>query len=165
MLSLSPSAMSLRSFMHSQSEDVVAGPRPAVLVAEGEDASRDRVASALSCDGYHVTAVRDGGRLLVRVTDAFVAGLTWDAYELIVAGVHMPVCGGIDVLEALRDVGCRTPAILLASSEHEAIHARAKAVNAVVFVKPFDVDDLRTAAVNMIGRRHSTAQRSVPGLS
>jgi DNA-binding response OmpR family regulator len=62
----------------------------------------------------------------------------------------MPIASGLSVLESLRKANWRTPVILMTAFGDDATRARAEALGAVLFDKPFDVDDLRTIALNLV---------------
>ena len=66
----------------------------------------------------------------------------------------MPVCSGLQILEALRQAHWRTPVILMTAFGDEATRKRAAALAAVLFDKPFELDDLRATVKTMLaGRR------------
>ena len=73
----------------------------------------------------------------------------------------MPICTGLQILEALRQAHWHTPVILMTAFGDEATRKRAESLLAVLFDKPFDMDDLRTAVAHLLprdrrrGRRHS----------
>ena len=120
-----------------------------VLLAEDDDDMRELVADALRRDGYEVVAVPDGGRLLVSIGRSYASGRAHQDYDLIVADIRMPVCDGLQILEELRKAAWPTPTILMTSYDDASTRARADALGAVLFSKPFDTDDLRTAARNL----------------
>ena len=47
--------------------------------------------------------------------------------DLIVLDVHMPICTGLQIVEALRQVHRRTPVILITAFGDEATRAKAEA--------------------------------------
>jgi CheY-like chemotaxis protein len=127
-----------------------AKPHPRVLLAEDDDELRRLVATTLRNEGYEVTAVSDGGRLLVRIAGAYDgAERSQETYDLLVSAQRMPVCSGIAILEQLRRARWPIPAILMTALEDPATRARGEALGAVVITKPFDVDELKTIAFKM----------------
>jgi len=64
----------------------------------------------------------------------------------------MPICTGLQILAALRDARWRTPVILMTAFGDEAVRRHAEGLDAVLFDKPFEVDDLRTAVANLLPR-------------
>jgi two-component system response regulator PilR (NtrC family) len=104
---------------------------------------RRLVADALRKDGYTVYEAEDGGRLLVRVT-AHYAHPESDV-DLIVSDIRMPICSGLDILQGLRDAHWKLPVILMTAFGDDATRARAEGLGAILFDKPFALDDLRTA--------------------
>jgi DNA-binding response OmpR family regulator len=131
-----------------------------VLLAEDDDEMRSMVASTLREDGYEVIEASDGGRLLVAITDAYSEGRPREAYDLVISDVRMPVASGLSVVESLRKANWKTPVILMTAFGDEATRRRAEALGAILFDKPFDVDDLRTIALNLIAPNGHVAQRS-----
>jgi DNA-binding response OmpR family regulator len=128
---------------------------PHILVAEDDDEMRSLVANALREDGYDVTEAGDGGRMLVRLARAY-GGAT--PYDLLVSDVRMPVCSGLQILESLRLARWRTPFILMTAFGDEQTRARAETLGATVFMKPFEMDDLRATVLRLLGiRRDGTA--------
>ncbi len=121
---------------------------PRVIVAEDDDEMRRLVSEALRNDGYDVVAVSDGGGLLV--TLELELGDRGALVDLLVLDVRMPICTGMRVLEKLRAARWRVPTILMTAFGDEATAERARKLGAVLFDKPFDLDDLRTTAACLI---------------
>ena len=62
----------------------------------------------------------------------------------------MPVANGLQVVAALRSANCWTPVILMTAFGDESMRTEAQRLGAVLFDKPFDLDDLRTAVLNLL---------------
>jgi FixJ family two-component response regulator len=62
----------------------------------------------------------------------------------------MPVCSGIQIVETLRAAHCAVPVILITGGGDDRTEVQAERLGAVLFLKPFALDDLRTAAVNLL---------------
>jgi len=120
---------------------------PRVLVAEDDPEMRRLVADALRGDGYEVLEAKDGNALLVILTSPPHTGARVD---LIISDIRMPVCTGLQILEALRKVQWIVPVILMTAFSDDATRANAEALGAILFDKPFAIDDLRTAVVNLL---------------
>jgi DNA-binding response OmpR family regulator len=125
---------------------------PRVLVAEDDPEMRRLVVEALRGDGYEVLEARDGGRLLVALAREFAGQAQPDLVDLVVTDVRMPICSGLQIVEQLRAARWPTPVILMTAFGDTVTRERARAFGAVLFDKPFDIDDLRTA-VNCLLRR------------
>jgi CheY-like chemotaxis protein len=123
-----------------------------VLLAEDDGEMRRVVADALRGDGYDVVELADGGRLLVDIAARLKTGIGGDSLDLIVSDIRMPICSGLQILSALRDAHWRTPVILMTAFGDEATRKQAESLSAVLFDKPFDLDDLRTAVANLLPR-------------
>src|SRR5579859_1845641 len=85
------------------------GDTKRVIVAEDDAEMRDLIAMALRKDGYEVSVVADGAKLLVEV----VTRPAELALDLIVSDLRMPVSSGLQILKGLRDAGWNTPFVLL----------------------------------------------------
>ncbi len=127
-----------------------------ILLAEDDYEMRDLVASALRKDGYDVVDIPDGGRLLVQIAESYLGGRPYDAYDLVISDVRMPVCSGLQILEGLRRARWTAPVILMTAFGDEQTRTRAHMLDAVLFDKPFDVDDLRTAVLNLLTEEPAT---------
>jgi two-component system cell cycle response regulator CpdR len=127
-----------------------------ILVAEDDAEMRRLVTDALRDDGYEVVELADGGRLLVDIAARLKAEPKGDEIDLIVSDIRMPICTGLQILEALRQAHWRTPVILMTAFGDDATRRQAESLRAVLFDKPFDLDDLRTAVANMLPADGST---------
>jgi CheY-like chemotaxis protein len=156
-------------FVVAPAEDIRQGPQPPwrtsaaiplqrdrgpfrVLLAEDDAEMRSVVADALRGDGYQVIEAADGGRLLVDVAARLKGGDGANSLDLIVSDIRMPICTGLQILAALREAHWRTPVILMTAFGDEGVRRHAESLDAVLFDKPFDVDDLRTAVSNLLPR-------------
>lgn len=110
------------------------------------------VVEALREDGYDVIAVPDGGRLLVTLAHEIVDQNGAELADLLVSDVRMPTCSGMQILEQLRASQRRMPVILMTAFGDAATHDHAEALGALLFDKPFDMDDLRTAVASLLRR-------------
>jgi DNA-binding response OmpR family regulator len=99
-------------------------------------------------DGFEVIEANDGGRLLVQVTSAYEHP---DAeVDLIISDIRMPICTGLQILKGLRDARWTVPVILMTAFGDDSVRANAEALNAVLFDKPFALDDLRTTVMSLL---------------
>jgi CheY-like chemotaxis protein len=115
---------------------------------------RSLVAATLRDEGYEVTEVRDGGRLLVHLADKYMTGQhPWESFDLIISDIRMPVCSGLRIVEALRRAGWPTPMVLMTAFGDEHTRAQATDLRAVLLDKPFDLDDLTSVVVRLLMRR------------
>ena len=141
-----PSSGSLRA---------IPGPRaraphgpPRIILAEDDPDMRSVLAEVLRKDGYLVQEAEDGGRLLVRVTARYLHPEV--DVDLIISDIRMPVCTGLQILSGLRDTHWRVPVILMTAFGDDQTRAHAELLGAVLFDKPFPIDDLRTAVRNLV---------------
>jgi DNA-binding response OmpR family regulator len=125
---------------------------PRILLAEDDVDMRTLVADALRKDGYEVQSVADGGRMIVTLAHQYVEADGENLVDLIVSDVRMPVCTGIQILEQLRAAHWRTPVILMTAFGDEATRSCARSLGALLFDKPFDLNDLRVAVASLLKR-------------
>jgi DNA-binding response OmpR family regulator len=126
-----------------------------ILLAEDDDEMRHMLEAELRADGYVVFPVNDGTEMLEALSEA--SRLPSAAPDVIVMDVRMPGYSGLHVLAALRAAQWTTPVILITAFGDARLHEEAAKLGAdVVFDKPFDVDDLRTALLHLVGRRGSS---------
>jgi CheY-like chemotaxis protein len=127
-------------------------PYPArVLLAEDDRELRRLLAARLRKVGYLVVEAGTGFELLEHLGK-------WMAYErgfdLVITDIRMPGVTGLAVVNALRQGFTRgdsgTPVIVLTAFGDEETYAEAKRLGAVIFDKPFDIDEFRARAMNMV---------------
>lgn len=122
--------------------------RARVLIAEDDPHLLRLLAGTLE-DSYDVAQASNGFELL----DSATAG---ERPDLIISDIRMPGLTGLEVLAGLRSlkrIGARggTPVILITAFGDAETHALAGRLGAVVLDKPFDLDDLRSCAVHLVG--------------
>ena len=123
-------------------------PRCHVWLAEDDSEMRRLLVSLLLEDGYIVTAVQDGGSLLdlLRNLADYQAD---DRPDLIISDIRMPGWTGLDGLAFLRRMDFTIPMLLITAFGDEETHRRAHRYRARVLDKPFDMDELRDAVVEL----------------
>jgi DNA-binding response OmpR family regulator len=123
-----------------------------ILIAEDDKEMRRLLQRALARDGHDVDVVGSGDELLHRLGTAELSRHRARP-DLVVSDVRMPGLSGLEVLSGLRDARWDTPMILMSAFGDPALEASARRLGAVLFHKPFDVDDLRTAVIHFSRRR------------
>ncbi len=129
--------------------------RARILVAEDNPDLRRLLVAALA-DSCEVEEAENGYQLLEHATGD-------PKPDLIISDIRMPGLSGLEVLAGLRGPyrpdGWRTPAILITAFGDRETHAAAEQLSAVIFDKPFDLDELRNRALGLLG----PAQFMFPG--
>ncbi len=121
---------------------------PLVLVAEDDEEMRRLVTRALRRDGYDVIAAADGDGLARLLAESLRGGREPD---LIVSDVRMPHLDGLQLVAGLRAAGSHVRVILVSAFADAATFESAARLGVVhVLSKPFDLDDLRTVAMNLL---------------
>jgi len=123
-----------------------------VLVAEDDPEMRRLVVEALRKDGHEVLEATDGGRMLVRLAEAFDRDPALLSVDVIVSDMRMPVCSGLDLLERLAEARWRIPCILMTAFGDDETRKRVDRIGAVLLDKPLSQDVLR-ATVRRQARR------------
>jgi CheY-like chemotaxis protein len=132
--------------------------RPRIVVAEDDPALRLALVIALKADGYEVLEAADGPALVDLIGDQLAALPGTVPLDLIITDVHMPGLTGIQALATMGQLAGSTPCIVITAHLTPELEARARLLGAeAVFRKPFDVDDLRTAVMNLVRRPGSEA--------
>jgi DNA-binding NtrC family response regulator len=134
--------------------------RPRILLAEDDDEMRRLLSATLSRDGFEVIEAKDGNDLIRLIGDQLLEGKGDPGVDLIVSDIRMPGLTGMNVLAGLRKVDWATPVLLITAFGDKETHQEARRLGAAgVFDKPFDLDDFRTAVVNIIGDRRNPSQQ------
>lgn len=124
-----------------------------ILLAEDDAELRGLIARALRHDGYEVLEVDDGGRTLVRLASVYAPAHPREAIDLLISDIRMPACSGLRILESLRRSRWKIPAILTTDFADDRTEQQAMGLGAILFAKPFDVDDLRVAVMRLLRPR------------
>jgi CheY-like chemotaxis protein len=126
---------------------------PRVIVAEDEPDVRQLVAVALRGLGYDIAEARSGAELLDQIGDALLYGSAAARPDLIISDIRMPGLTGLEILAGLRQARWPTAIVLMTAYGDAATREEARRLGAdAFFAKPFDIDDLMTAVVNMTCR-------------
>ncbi|HEY3357606.1 MAG TPA: response regulator [Polyangia bacterium] len=128
---------------------VVAMTPRRVLIAEDNGDLRQMLGAMLQRDGYEVIEVEDGDQLIEYLGLA-LANDGAEPPDVIISDIRMPGFSGLDMLAGLRRAEVETPVILITGFGDDETHTEARRLGAAaVFNKPFELDDLRTAVLNL----------------
>lgn len=111
-----------------------------ILLAEDDAALRDVMVEALAARGHRITRC-ESGRALLNLLGSALVGLE-PMPDVIVTDDRMPGARGSDVLAGLHDPDAPLPVVLVSAFADDALHARARALGALLLEKPFEVEDL-----------------------
>jgi CheY-like chemotaxis protein len=118
-----------------------------ILLAEDNGDFRGMLAAKLRACGYLVQEASTG-------YDVIEWLLGDQAFDLVLMDNRMPGVTGIEALEGLRYAGepgrWAMPVILITAFGSPKLHAEAERLGAVVFDKPFDIDELCSCAASMV---------------
>lgn len=116
---------------------------PTVLIVEDDRAVRELLETLLSAEGIDVHTARDGleGLLKLRMHNPGV----------LVLDIMMPDVGGLRVLDELAEEHADVPVVVVTGKPEAAEESRKRLGAENVFDKPFDIDDLLTRILQIIG--------------
>lgn len=124
-----------------------------VVLAEDDVRMRQLLASLLRRAGFDVTEARDGAELLDWLGELHMRPIDGRPVDLVITDINMPTLSGLDVLTELRWDDWAIPVIIITAFGDERTHAECMRLGAAgVFNKPFDLDDLRKAALHLAGQ-------------
>jgi two-component system alkaline phosphatase synthesis response regulator PhoP len=121
---------------------------PRVLVADNDESLRDLIADVFAFEGYFVTEAKDDVSVFQCVHG--VPGYPAEQFDLLVLGFQSRGALGIDTLTKLRNSGCRTPVIVLASRSQSELVPHLNELDALFLSKPFALENLRVLANHVI---------------
>jgi DNA-binding NtrC family response regulator len=125
--------------------------RTRVLVVADDLATRIVVAILLETGGYSPTAVGTVSRALERIES--------DGTDVVITDLIMPGCGGLDLLESLRERACHTPVIVMTGSADAELASRALELGAeTVLGKLYLAEQLHLAVAAALDRSTPTAR-------
>jgi two-component system response regulator MprA len=122
-----------------------------ILVVDDEPAVQSALSRALALERYDVALAMNGSEALAR--------LTTSPYEAVILDVSMPQMDGLEVCRRLRDVGDRTPVLMLTARGE--IDDRVAGLDAGAddyLVKPFALREL-LARIRALIRRSSDEEQ------
>jgi CheY-like chemotaxis protein len=116
-----------------------------ILVAEGDEETRELVVTAFVEDGHDVYAL--DGELALGESLSIIKRHALRAPDLIAVGVGMAWHSGIDLVDDIRSAGWTTPVVLMTWFAPKNLRSRLqRAGPAALVAKPFNVTQLRGAA-------------------
>jgi CheY-like chemotaxis protein len=123
---------------------------PRVIIAEDEPDVRRLLAVALRGLGYEIIEARSGAELLDEIGDGLLTDDPTKRPDAIISDIRMPGLTGLEILMGLRQANWPTVIMLMTAYPSRETREEAERLGAdAFFEKPFDIDDLMTAVVNM----------------
>lgn len=120
-----------------------------VVVAEDDPDLRKIIITALRGTGYEPVEATNGAELLDLVGDALLTGDASLGPDLVISDVRMPGLTGLGILLGLRQANWQRPFVLMTAYADGELRHEAERLDAVLFAKPFEIDDLVTLVVNL----------------
>jgi CheY-like chemotaxis protein len=108
------------------------------------------IASELRAVGYHVVEARTGAEVLNHLGPALLSNNRAAQPEVIISDIVLPGVTGLEILAGLRDAKWGTVIIIMTAHSDRGWREQATAMGAEAFFqKPFEIDDLVTAVLNL----------------
>jgi CheY-like chemotaxis protein len=123
---------------------------PRIIVAEDEPDVRQLVVVALRALGYEIIEARNGAELLDELGDGLLEDDAARRPDVIISDIRMPGLTGLEILAGLRAAEWPTAIVLMTAYPSRETREEAERLGAdAFFAKPFDIEDLMTAVINM----------------
>ena len=126
--------------------------QPSVLLADDEEAVRDSLERACGSNGSRSSS---------RGTDRRRSTCCLASPDLVVLDVSMPRVDGLEVCRRMRDIGDRTPVLMLTA--RDAVEDRVEGLDAGAddyLVKPFALAELKARVRALLRRADRSAKRA-----
>jgi len=121
-----------------------------LLVVEDDPEMRDLLRKVLEKSGYQVAAAGSGPEAL--------ALLPLQSFDLVVTDMHMPLEGGLSLLEAIPTASPGTPVIIVTAFGDRDSRLRATQLGAAAFIsKPLRMAELTAAVRTALAGRGAAA--------
>jgi CheY-like chemotaxis protein len=123
---------------------------PRFLVVDDDDGIRRLVSAVLRRQQYDLDEARHGGEAIAKLTDR--------AYDVLFLDLMMPVCTGYQVLAFMREqqIERKCVVVMTAAGTRGTNELDLTLVHRVLH-KPFDLEDVLTAAANALAAAESQA--------
>lgn len=131
---------------------------PLVAVADDDDDIRSGLATLLAHEGYVVTSISHGEKLVEYLENCRGKQR---APDILILDHRMPGYCGIDVLEGLRIIGWTKPIIMITAFGPEVLETARGLGARAIFEKPFEPHDLLTAVAYWL-REERPRPRTTP---
>lgn len=133
-------------------KELVPARQRRVFLAEDDAEMRAMLRIALTREGYRVTEAASGTEALEALGDLLLGLGHWrESPDLLITDQRMPGCEGLELIEALRAVRARVPAILITAFGDDETFKRAFDMDeTAVLDKPFDISLLMAIARRLL---------------
>jgi CheY-like chemotaxis protein/anti-sigma regulatory factor (Ser/Thr protein kinase) len=137
-------------------DDAGPGARPCaracILIAEDEEVIRRSVKRVLEHEGYTVFQAADGAEALERLAESA------HEMDLVISDIVMPKVDGIELLQRMRERGCRSPFLFMSGYQSDDVWQTVAGDRTLGFLaKPWTVPELLARVREMLGRGAGTA--------
>lgn len=124
--------------------------RRTILVAEDDPEMRRVLVDTLRDEGYVVDAVANGAALIIELTRR--GPLQRPRVDLVISDVRMPGCSGLAAVETVRRLYGEVPVLFLTAFPDDAMHARARELDAVILDKPVTMRAFRGIVAGLLAK-------------
>lgn len=129
-------------------------PHVRILVADDDAELLGTIATALERAGAEVVRAESGAELLERIADE-------QPFALVITDVAMPWLNGLYAMHSARNVGDRTPVIVMTALKDDRLTDQVRSLgrNAMLLRKPFSLEDLESAALRLLSVQEGAPAR------
>lgn len=117
-----------------------------ILVVDDEEGARELFSTILSEEGYDIALAENGEEALALFKET--------PYDLVITDIKMPVMGGLQLLQEIRDTGSKTDVILVTAYGEVETYLKAMSLGAAEYInKPVRIKELKRIVHKVLTER------------
>ncbi len=117
-----------------------------ILVVDDEEGARELFFTILSEEGYDITLAENGEEALALFKET--------PYDLVITDIKMPVMGGLQLLQEIRNTGSKTDVILVTAYGEVETYLKAMSLGAAEYInKPVRIKELKRIVHKVLTER------------
>jgi len=117
-----------------------------ILVVDDEEGARELFFTILSEEGYDIALAENGEEALALFKET--------PYDLVITDIKMPVMGGLQLLQEIRNTGSKTDVILVTAYGEVETYLKAMSLGAAEYInKPVRIKELKRIVHKVLTER------------
>jgi len=117
-----------------------------ILVVDDEEGARELFSTILSEEGYDIALAENGEEALALFKET--------PYDLVITDIKMPVMGGLQLLQEIRNTGSKTDVILVTAYGEVETYLKAMSLGAAEYInKPVRIKELKRIVHKVLTER------------